>query len=103
MAKKIKVLVRFLDKDDKATIHRPGSILDVSDERAEDLVSRGLAESAEEEKPKKTKKELKAEEEAKLKAEAEAKAKADEEAKLKAEEEAKAEAEAEAKAKAEKK
>jgi hypothetical protein len=81
MAKKIKVLQRFLDKDDKATIHRPGSILDVSDERADDLVTRGLAESADEVKGKEEGTPI-AKAFAKIKAEREAKDNVSEEAEV---------------------
>lgn len=41
--KKIEVLVRFLDRNDKVTIHRPSEKFEVDEERAEDLIARGLA------------------------------------------------------------
>ena len=83
MAKKIKVLQRFLDKEDKATIHRPGVILEVSDERADDLVTRGLAESADEVKGKEEGTPI-AKAFAKIKAEEEVKANVSDEAEVKA-------------------
>lgn len=45
---KIKVLKRFKDKFDKITRYEPGTELDFEDERATDLIERGLAEAAEE-------------------------------------------------------
>ncbi|HBG39911.1 MAG TPA: hypothetical protein DDW85_00690 [Porphyromonadaceae bacterium] len=42
---KVKVLKRFCDKNDKTTIYSVGSELEFEDERAADLITRGLAES----------------------------------------------------------
>ena len=45
---KIKVLERFVNKFDRTERFEPGQVLDFDDERAADVIERGLAEAVEE-------------------------------------------------------
>jgi len=94
---KVKVLQLFVDKYNHITRYEPGTVCEFDDERAKDLVERGLAEENQEPGTKNQDGEEQAEAKAKAEAQAEAEAEAQAEAEAKAEAEANAQADAEVK------
>ena len=46
---KVKVKSTFLDKFNRSRVYNPGDVVEFEDERAEDIVSRGLGEAVKEE------------------------------------------------------